>query len=121
MINTIFTCNVHNFSPKILSEMPHGFLRLHRKIKQIAKHLIIEYRTISSQRSFCLQTIAEDSVLHREVSRMSLNKLEDVQLDIPVESRRIRDFFLLMVVCNTVVVSATDHHAHDQVWILAIF
>ena len=51
-----------------------------------------------------------DTTLRKEVSRMSLNHMEEVfDIEANEQSERIRNFFLLMAICNTVVVSrATD-------------
>ncbi|KAI0216378.1 putative phospholipid-transporting ATPase VD [Lamellibrachia satsuma] len=46
--------------------------------------------------------------LQQEVSSMTFNSGTEVQFNIPVQSRRISDFFLLLTICNTVVVSH-DH------------
>jgi hypothetical protein len=53
--------------------------------------------------------------LEREISRMCLRSLNSVNLDLPdtssPNSQRIQEFFLLMAICNTVVVT---HHAHED-------
>ena len=53
--------------------------------------------------------------LEREISRMCLRSLNSVNLDLPditsPNSQRIQEFFLLMAICNTVVVT---QHAHED-------
>ena len=50
-----------------------------------------------------------DPTLQKELAEMRLCYNCEVPTDIPEQSRRIWDFFLLLAVCNTVVVSS---HAH---------
>lgn len=44
------------------------------------------------------------------VSRMSVNSMSGIDLELPLELRNIQEFFLLMTICNTVVVSPHEHH-----------
>ena len=52
------------------------------------------------------------------VSRMSVNSMSGIDLELPEELRNIQEFFLLMTICNTVVVSAHAHH--DKVNVTAL-
>ena len=49
-----------------------------------------------------------DPRLLQEAARMTFKSDDGVQFNIPEQSRRISDFFLLLAICNTVVVSQ-DH------------
>ncbi len=49
--------------------------------------------------------------LKKAVSRMSVNSLSGIMPEIHTELQKIQEFFLLMTICNTVVVSA---HAHKD-------
>ena len=62
----------------------------------------------------CLQIIENlplEPALQRELSTMCLRSLESVDVIIPPHVKRVQEFFLLMAVCNTVVVS---HHPHED-------
>lgn len=52
-----------------------------------------------------------EPALQRELSNMCLRSLESVELTIPPHVKRVQEFFLLMAICNTVVVS---HHPHED-------
>ncbi|XP_041360414.1 phospholipid-transporting ATPase VA-like [Gigantopelta aegis] len=52
-----------------------------------------------------------EPALQREMSNMCLRSLDSVELVIPEHVKRVQEFFLLMTVCNTVVVT---HHEHKD-------
>lgn len=61
---------------------------------------------------FVQDTILMEPTMKGAVSRMSVNSMSGIDLMLPVELRNIQEFFLLMTICNTVVVSA---HNTDNV------
>lgn len=77
-------------------------------------------RTVLDSTAFSLshqvmENLKLEPGLEREISRMCLRSLNSVNLDLPdtssPNSQRIQEFFLLMAICNTVVVT---HHAHED-------
>ncbi|XP_052675449.1 phospholipid-transporting ATPase VB-like isoform X2 [Crassostrea angulata] len=68
-----------------------------------------------SRTSSVMENLKLEPGLEREISRMCLRSLNSVNLDLPdtssPNSQRIQEFFLLMAICNTVVVT---HHAHED-------
>lgn len=50
--------------------------------------------------------------LQRDVSTMSLRSLDNIDIVVPPQTKRVQDFFLLMTICNTVVVSPHSHQDH---------
>ncbi|XP_070196933.1 phospholipid-transporting ATPase VA-like isoform X2 [Littorina saxatilis] len=64
-----------------------------------------------SRTSSIIENLPLDPALQRELSNMCLRSLESVELTIPPHVKRVQEFFLLMAICNTVVVS---HHAHED-------
>ncbi|XP_061165426.1 phospholipid-transporting ATPase VD-like isoform X2 [Saccostrea echinata] len=68
-----------------------------------------------SRTSSVMENLKLEPGLEREISRMCLRSLNSVNLDLPEfispNSQRIQEFFLLMAICNTVVVT---HHAHED-------
>ncbi|GFS05972.1 phospholipid-transporting ATPase [Elysia marginata] len=61
--------------------------------------------TASSRTSSIVENLSLEPALQRELSNMCLRSLDSVELTIPPHVRRVQEFFLLMAVCNTVVVS----------------
>ena len=51
-----------------------------------------------------------EPTMKKALSRMSVNSMSGIDLQLPEELRKIQEFFLLMTICNTVVVSAHAHH-----------
>ncbi|XP_071088418.1 phospholipid-transporting ATPase VD-like [Haliotis cracherodii] len=64
-----------------------------------------------SRSSSIYENLPLEPALQRELSNMCLRSLDSVQLTIPEHVKRVQEFFLLMAVCNTVVVS---HHPHED-------
>lgn len=64
-----------------------------------------------SRTSSVMENLLLEPALQRELSNMTLRSLESVELSIPPHVKRVQEFFLLMAICNTVVVS---HHAHKD-------
>nr|KAG5711610.1 hypothetical protein BaRGS_016792 [Batillaria attramentaria] len=64
-----------------------------------------------SRSSSIYENLPLEPALQRELSNMCLRSLESVELTIPPHVKRVQEFFLLMAICNTVVVS---HHPHED-------
>lgn len=64
-----------------------------------------------SRSSSIIENLPLEPALQRELSNMCLRSLENVELTIPPHVKRVQEFFLLMAICNTVVVS---HHPHED-------
>ncbi|XP_046562486.1 phospholipid-transporting ATPase VB-like [Haliotis rubra] len=64
-----------------------------------------------SRSSSIYENLPLEPALQRELSNMCLRSLDSVELTIPEHVKRVQEFFLLMAVCNTVVVS---HHPHQD-------
>ncbi|XP_076467810.1 phospholipid-transporting ATPase VA-like [Babylonia areolata] len=64
-----------------------------------------------SRTSSIIENLPLEPALQRELSNMCLRSLDSVELTIPPHVKRVQEFFLLMAVCNTVVVS---HHPHED-------
>ncbi|XP_025085934.1 probable phospholipid-transporting ATPase VA isoform X2 [Pomacea canaliculata] len=64
-----------------------------------------------SRNSSVMDNLPLEPALQRELSNMCLRSLESVELTIPPHVKRVQEFFLLMAICNTVVVS---HHPHED-------
>ncbi|XP_076446004.1 LOW QUALITY PROTEIN: phospholipid-transporting ATPase VA-like [Babylonia areolata] len=62
-----------------------------------------------SRSSAILENLPLEAGLVRELSNMSLRSLESVDISVPPHVKRVQEFFLLMAVCNTVVVSFNPH------------
>ncbi|KAK6168454.1 hypothetical protein SNE40_020985 [Patella caerulea] len=67
--------------------------------------------SVPSRNSSVLENLRLEPALQRELSNMCLRSLDSVELVIPRHVQRVQEFFLLMAVCNTVVVS---HHPHED-------
>ncbi|XP_046566596.1 phospholipid-transporting ATPase VD-like [Haliotis rubra] len=57
------------------------------------------------------ENLPMEPALKRELSNMCLRSLDSVERTIPEHVKRVQEFFLLMAVCNTVMVS---HHPHQD-------
>ncbi|KAK3100160.1 hypothetical protein FSP39_015575 [Pinctada imbricata] len=66
-----------------------------------------------SRASSVMENLKLEPGLQREISSMCLRSLNSVNIDVQEtsHSQRIQEFFLLMAICNTVVVT---HHAHED-------
>ncbi|KAL8581296.1 hypothetical protein ACOMHN_028322 [Nucella lapillus] len=62
-----------------------------------------------SRSSAILENLPLEVGLMRELSNMSLRSLDSVELSVPPHVKRVQEFFLLMAVCNTIVVSHNPH------------
>ncbi|XP_055894088.1 phospholipid-transporting ATPase VB-like [Biomphalaria glabrata] len=58
-----------------------------------------------SRSSSIVENLQLDPALEREISNMCLRSLESIDVSIPEHVRNVQEFFLLMAICNTVVVS----------------
>ncbi|RUS74359.1 hypothetical protein EGW08_017882 [Elysia chlorotica] len=70
--------------------------------------------TASSRTSSIVENLSLEPALQRELSNMCLRSLDSVELTIPLHVRRVQEFFLLMAVCNTVVVSYIHEDLMDD-------
>ncbi|GFO46882.1 phospholipid-transporting ATPase [Plakobranchus ocellatus] len=68
----------------------------------------------SSRTSSIVENLSLEPALQRELSNMCLRSLDSVELTIPPHVRRVQEFFLLMAVCNTVVVSYIHEDLMDD-------
>ena len=59
---------------------------------------------------FLQEQMLMEPTMKGAISRMSVNSMSGIDLELPAELRNIQEFFLLMTICNTVVVSAHAHH-----------
>ena len=67
-------------------------------------------------RNQIVENLSLEPALQRELSNMCLRSLDSVELTIPPHVRRVQEFFLLMAVCNTVVVS----YIHEDLVMLVV-
>ncbi|KAH9489279.1 putative phospholipid-transporting ATPase VA [Bulinus truncatus] len=61
--------------------------------------------TALSRSSSIFENLNLDPALQREISNMCLRSLDSIDVTIPEHVRNVQEFFLLMAICNTVVVS----------------
>ncbi|XP_059146032.1 phospholipid-transporting ATPase VB-like [Physella acuta] len=67
-----------------------------------------------SRTSSIFENLHLDPALQREVSNMCLRSLNSIDLSIPPHVKQVQEFFLLMAVCNTVVVSYVHSDSMDD-------
>ncbi|XP_012939199.2 probable phospholipid-transporting ATPase VA, partial [Aplysia californica] len=70
--------------------------------------------TAYSRASSTIENLYLEPALQRELSNMCLRSLDSAELTIPLHVKRVQEFFFLMAVCNTVVVSYIHEDAMDE-------
>ena len=63
-----------------------------------------------------MENLKIETEIQRELESMTLRSLASIDLNVPIDTRtqknQIQEFFLLMAICNTVVVSL---HPHEDI------
>ena len=114
--HTVYTSFVGSFAENDCRFVfnKYEFLSIYRQTNgryiDMTTHLdmppLIKIHTIKCTLFQNVESFTPDPTLKQIVTSMSLT---DVPLDIPVQTQRIWDFFLLLTLCNTVVVSLHGH------------